>query len=169
METSKVACNGCGASLAITGSPQYVTCRFCRASLRIVRTDSAVFTELREQVEEIRDEVRALRRASELRDLDDAWESRARELMIEGKDGRRSRPTRGAAIAVAVLGVIGGTTFAAFASSHDTTTPLPFAGGVFALFALGIAAHVWTRAGRFDAEERRYLEERDALERGDRT
>lgn len=95
METSKVACNGCGASLAITGSPQYVTCRLCRASLRIVRTDSAVFTELREQVEEIRDEVRALRRASELRDLDDAWESRARELAAtapernEGRSGHR--------------------------------------------------------------------------------
>lgn len=104
METSKVACNGCG------------------ASLRIVRTESAVFTELRDEVKALGEEVSELRRESKLRTLDDEWEARSRELVIEGKEGRRSRPTRGAAVAVAALGVIGGATFAAVASSHGPGT-----------------------------------------------
>lgn len=164
METSKVACNGCGAALAISGSPQFVTCRFCGASLRIVRTESAVFTELREEVKEIRDEVRELRRESKLRALDDEWETRSRALMIEGKDGRRSRPTRGGAIAVAVLGAVGGTMFSGFAWSHEEGEAIGFFGVVFALFAIGIAAHVWRRAAQFEEAEQSYLEDRAELE-----
>lgn len=164
METSKVACNGCGASLAIGGSPQFVTCRFCGASLRIVRTDSAVFTELREEVQEIRDEVRALRRESKLRALDDEWEARSRALMVEGKNGRRSRPTRGGAIAVAVMGAVAGTMFSGFAWSHEEGEAIGFFGVVFGLFAVGIAVHLWKRADQFDREELAYLDERAELE-----
>jgi hypothetical protein len=75
-ELSALTCGGCGARLSVAGAPKFVDCRFCGASLRVNRTESAITTEVLERVEELGAEVADLRKSDRLQALDMEWEGR---------------------------------------------------------------------------------------------
>jgi hypothetical protein len=75
-ELAALTCGGCGARLSVAGTPTFVDCRFCGASLRVVRTESAITTEVRERVEELGAEVADLRKADQLQAVDAEWAER---------------------------------------------------------------------------------------------
>jgi hypothetical protein len=75
-ELSALTCGGCGARLSVTGAPKFVDCRFCGASLRVNRTESAITTEVLEGVGQLGAEVADLRKSDRLQALDTEWEGR---------------------------------------------------------------------------------------------
>lgn len=174
MELVRLACDGCGADLELPEDARFVTCRFCDARLEVRRTESAAFTRVREAVERVEQkteklsgEMRALRAENrmlslkdELHQLERDWDQQKADLMIRGKDGNLSEPTRFTAQ------VIGGVTVAAGAF---VALAMPAAHALLAGLAIGVmgvAVGVWqhSKAVRFERAQGRYFDRRAELE-----
>lgn len=170
LKTKKITCNHCGAALAIKGTPNYVDCRFCGTSLRIVRTASAIFTEVREEVKAIGAEVSGLRKESKLRALDERWHKEQMKLAIGNWPGPMSKyhPTKDAA---QLFGVLGGLCCVAFCILalyfRDSDKGL----SLFTALITGIltlVGVVWAnyRHNRYVIAENAYLARRQLIELG---
>ncbi len=168
MKTKKITCDHCGAGLAIEGTPNYVDCRFCGSSLRVVRTESAIYTEVRAEVKAIGAEVSGLRKESKLRALEERWHKQQMDLAIGNWPGPMSKhhPTKGAAKLFGLLG--GGSTLvfgimALYFRGADKgfsffTTIIT---GILTLIGIVWANH---RHDRYLVAERAYLARRKAIQ-----
>lgn len=117
--------------------------------------------DVNEQVEALRSEVADLRKATRLREADDAFAVRRDALVGRG----RVRPTHGIATA------IGLSTFLlagmAFALASTRGGAIEAVGGLSFLVIGGVGASmVWRNADAYDRAERERDERRDAIERG---
>lgn len=92
MKLISLSCNHCGAPLEVPEKAKFVTCGFCDARLQIAHTGSSYYTEVMEAVDDIREDVAALKRHAELERLDREWEQRRAELSVTDKHGRIHRP-----------------------------------------------------------------------------
>ncbi|OJY30486.1 MAG: hypothetical protein BGO98_27620 [Myxococcales bacterium 68-20] len=164
MELQKITCGGCGASLSLSGEPKFVDCRFCGASLRVVRNESAVFTEVQERVEALGDEVAELRKDADLRALEDRWAATQRELSGYDRRGRLMRPTRGFAVFIMAACLLCGIPgiVSAIITQRNVFAPLGFTFFVL-MFGVVRGGGTWRQATRYEEAERAYLEERRAL------
>ena len=153
MELQKITCGGCGASLSLSGEPKFVDCRFCGASLRVVRNESAVFTEVAE-----------LRKDADLRALEDRWAATQRELSGYDRRGRLMRPTRGFAVFIMAACLLCGIPgiVSAIITQRNVFAPLGFTFFVL-MFGVVRGGGTWRQATRYEEAERAYLEERRAL------
>lgn len=174
MQLVRLACDGCGADLELPGDARFVTCRFCDARLEVRHTDSAAFTRVRKAVErverkteklademqELRAENRVLRLEDELQQLEREWDEKKESMMIRGKDGSVSVPTRFSAQVIGFVTVVAGGIVA---------LAMPRAEGMLAglfIAGLGAAAGFFQhgKAVRFEEAQERYLDRRDRLE-----
>ena len=185
MELTSVTCNNCGGALQISDSARFVTCRYCNAQLEIKRNQSAIATEVLNRIDQstahMADDLSAIRRESELERLDREWSLRRENLLIRRKNGTSAAPaaTIGYIMIVSggVLGLVGFIMFSLFATVFAALIHGSGAPGIFSLipcvlplFVLGIIAintvigiGIIRAARNYQAEERRYLERRQAL------
>lgn len=93
MDFQPMTCGSCGAGLSVTGSPNFIDCRHCGASLRVVRSDSAIYTELHDRVGALEGGVDDLRKQSQLHELDMRWAAQRSQYHVDGEvlDGARLR------------------------------------------------------------------------------
>lgn len=174
LELVRLACDGCGADLELPGDARFVTCRFCEARLEVRRTDSAAFTRVREAVERVekkteqlssevgvlRAENRLLKLQDQLQQLEREWDQKKENLMIRGKDGSLSAPTRFSAQVIGFVTVVFGGIVA---------VAIPGAYGMLAAIfsaAIGVTAGVVMhgKAVRFEEAQGHYFDRRDRLE-----
>jgi hypothetical protein len=156
----------------IKGTPNFVDCRFCGTSLRIVRTESAIFTEVNEAVKAISAEVSDLRKESKLRALDERWQKKRETLLIgHGHGGRVGAPP--SKQMAQQMGWLGGITslfmfIIGIRFNHDRAAAMVgYATGLLiaTLTFIGVS-WILHRAKHFDKAKQAYLAERSALERG---
>jgi cbb3-type cytochrome oxidase subunit 3 len=156
----------------IKGTPNFVDCRFCGTSLRIVRTESAIFTEVHEAVKAISAEVSDLRKESKLRALDERWQKKRETLLIgHGHGGRVGAPP--SKQMAQQMGWLGGITslvmfIIGIRFNHDRVAAMMgYATGLLiaTITFIGVS-WILHRAKHFDKAEQAYLAERSALERG---
>jgi len=147
VELQKITCGGCGASLSLSGEPKFVDCRFCGASLRVVRN-----------------EVAELRKDADLRALEDRWAATQRELSGYDRRGRLMRPTRGFAVFIMAACLLCGIPgiVSAIITQRNVFAPLGFTFFVL-MFGVVRGGGTWRQATRYEEAERAYLEERRAL------
>lgn len=167
MELVKLSCNGCGADIELPDDARFVTCRYCDAKLEVKKTDGAIFTEVRQAIAKISDEVsslkaenRVLRLQNEIDDLDRQWQARSQGMMLEGKDGSRSPPTRGSALALGVGSVI---MLIAVLSIGGTGTMLLPGMAIVCVFAI-LAVFLHRRAVKYEAALAEHESQRQELE-----
>jgi len=148
-----------------------VDCRFCGTSLRIVRTDSAIFTEVHEAVKAIGAEVSGLRKESKLRALDERWQKKRETLLIgHGHGGRVGAPP--SKQMAQQMGWLGGITsivmfIIGIRFNYDPAAAMiGYATGlVLATLTLIGVSWILHRGKLYDVAERAYRAERAALER----
>jgi hypothetical protein len=167
MELVKLGCNGCGADIELSEDARFVTCRYCDAKLEVKKTDGAIFTEVREAIEKISDDVaalkaenRVLRLQNEIEELDREWETRAKAMMLQGKDGSFSPPTRTNAM---VLGAGSVVMFLVPLAMGVGTMILPGV-AVASIFAI-IAVFLYQKAIKYEAAVAEHQSQRAELER----
>jgi hypothetical protein len=162
MSTKKLTCDNCGAALVVSGQPNFVDCRYCEASLRVVRTESATFTEVREQLDALDEQVSDLRKAGKLRQLDAEWHAKRLEL-TGGAYGFKSGPSRAGGVAIAVIFLVGSIACFAFPNPREQSYQASF--GVFLLLVgFGTAGYIFRLADRYDRLEQEYLQRRASAE-----
>lgn len=174
VELVRLACDGCGADLELPDDARFVTCRFCEARLEVRRTDTAAFTRVREAVErvekktkrlsnevaELRAANRVLKLQDELQQLERDWDEEKKSLMIRGKDGTVSEPTRTSAQVIGFASVVGG----GFVAVAVPRAEFVLAGIAIAGLGLAGAYIQHGKAVRFEDAKCRYLDRRDQIE-----
>jgi LSD1 subclass zinc finger protein len=177
MELTPVTCNGCGAALQVPEGARFVTCRYCNASLEIKRTESTVYTETLQRIDqrtaEMAEDLGAIRQEHEIERLDREWALRRAGFMKHGKDGSTSEPTIVAGVMSIVIGGGFGLfwTVLAFAiTSRGVGIGAPGPVMIFPLFGvLFIAGAVVmglvtiSRAMRFKQEQQNYQRQREEM------
>jgi hypothetical protein len=170
VDITKVSCNGCGASLEITSAARFVTCRYCGASLEIKRTDSAVFTEVLDRIDQrtsdIAQDVSALRRHQELEDLDRQWELRRQSLLVHGKYGDY-QPSASRGTFTILAGVIGGLIWMTLTAAGRGAGAWPLLGLLFIGAGIGGGIRMLSKATQFEQERQHYQRRRDQIVQSD--
>ena len=157
MKILTLNCNACGAPLEVSAKAKYVTCRYCDAQLVVKQADSAAWTEA---VEEIRDEVRALRRRAELEDLDREWEREREKYLVQGKHGT-SEPSKVGSAAGGIFAAVFGVFWTIFAGA--IFPPMAIFGVIFIVVAIFQGVSGTQKATALEAARRRYEERRRKL------
>ena len=163
-----VVCDRCGAGLDVPPTANFAVCAHCGSRLRIKRSASAAWTELAATAGRIERAVNRLDRRAALADLDREWDRTRQSLMVRGKEGRESPPSRWGAAAFAAFAVAWAA-FAGFVVGHFPFPAMirvgfPLVGLVGGLAA---AANVFHKAAQWEAAEADYRRRRADLERGD--
>ena len=57
METLNLKCNNCGAGIQVPPKAKFLTCAFCKSSLTIKRTGSAIYTEVLGEIKDNTDQL----------------------------------------------------------------------------------------------------------------
>lgn len=169
MDLERLTCSSCGAALEIPPGVEYANCRHCGSSLRIRRTESAVFTELLQgmqaQVDQLAQNAERLQLQNDLLILDRDWERRAAELAIRGKYGHSHPPSQ---IGAAFVGIIG-TGFGVFWTTAVAQTDAPRLMVAFGMLFIAIAIVssivISVKSSRYQQLQRKYQEQRADLNR----
>ena len=166
VSSSAVVCDHCGAPLDVPPGTNFAVCAHCGSRLRIKRSASAAWTELADVAGRIEKTVDRLDRRAALADLDREWDRTRGELMVRGKHGRTSAPSKWGAVAFAAFAVA----WAASASFIMSDAPAPAVIRVgFPLVGLigGLAAavSVYRKSAKWEAAEADYRRRRAELER----
>ena len=182
METTQVSCNGCGAALQVPEGARFVTCRYCNASLEIKRTESAVYTETLQRIDqrtaEMAEDLNVIRHEHEVERLDREWAERSVGLMSRSKDGTSTPPSMvGSIIVMVIMGGFGliwtviafGITGAGRAMGAPAAVSVfPLFGVLFVILAIVLGLVGITKARRFQQEQQEYQRQRgEMLSRGD--
>ena len=153
-----LSCNHCGAQLDVPEKTNYVTCTFCGTKLKVERSGGAAYTEALEQLAE---DVGALKRQVEVDRLDREWQMRREELMVRSERGHVSVPTKGASIVGAVVVVVFGVFWTVFAST--IAGPFGLFGLVFIAFGLFATIGSLKKADAYEREHADYVARRRQL------
>jgi hypothetical protein len=180
MELTKVACNSCGAPLEVPDNANFVTCRYCKAQLQVKRTQSTVFTEVLNRIDQrtadMADDLDAIRRETAIERLDREWAMRRSSLVGRTKDGSEREPSATAGlIGACVAGGFGifwtimAITMMSEASSHGVGPPaiiqvgFPCFGVVFVIVAIAGGIKAMTSSSAYSQEFQQYQQRREAL------
>ena len=175
MELERLICHSCAAPLEVPPSARYVTCGHCSTQLQIRRTESAIYTELledlAEKTEELSERIDDLAANSELNAIDNQWQMEREKLMVRDKHGNRHVPTRGSStasgIAIAVFGCLWIVMALSITSSAPSVGPFamskvlfPAFGVLFIAFGIFNSASSFKKAEQYERAERRYKQQR---------
>ncbi|MGN6370584.1 MAG: hypothetical protein ACTHN5_20215 [Phycisphaerae bacterium] len=177
MQLATVSCNKCGAALQVPETARFVTCRYCGAQLEVKRTESTISTEVLDRIDQrtadMAEDLDAIRRATEVEQLDREWALKRDALLVRNKNGSTSRPSVTGGLIVIFVG--GGFclfwTIMAFAITAGAShAGAPGAIMLFPFFGIaGIAGAVFggikmmTASQDFDAAERQYQQRRQEI------
>jgi cation transport ATPase len=105
MEFITVTCNQCAAPLEVSKNSRFATCSFCQSRLEIHQSETAVFTEILDRLDQrsemIGDDVSIIRKQNELAQLDREWQAHRDSNAVSAK----STSTVGSCLPILVLGV----------------------------------------------------------------
>jgi predicted phage tail protein len=163
-----VNCNHCGATLQVDEKTRFVTCTYCHSRLAIQRSESAVFTEVLDKIEQntgqMAENLELIRLQNELEQIDREWMMSRENLMVQGRNGSRSVPSVAGGIFTIIFGVVAGGIWMTFAYTAVHAPPL-FC--MFGLVFMGAAVfggvNMVSKAGRLDVERRDYETRRQSL------
>lgn len=165
-ELRQVACQGCGASLDVGPTTQFVTCNYCNARLSVEVSASSTFTKVLDAIEKRTARLEEKLDAAEDRDaleaLDRNWKAERRRFLLRRKDGSKTEPSVSIGVAVIAVGLLGGAIFAQIAGGHGADEMALF-GLLFALGGVGIGVHTIVQAKRFETARMLYEGEREAI------
>jgi hypothetical protein len=174
MEAISVTCNHCGAPLEVGETARFVTCLYCKSQLEIKRTESAVYTEVLERIddrtEKIAEDVSAIRRAQEIENLDREWSMRRETFYTTNKRGERSLPSVAGSLVGAAITVPFGIFWTIMASNigghmGGPGAFFPLFGVLFVVVGIGMAISGVSKANQYRREEDDYNRRRDELTR----
>ncbi|MBI1902440.1 MAG: hypothetical protein HYS13_15165 [Planctomycetia bacterium] len=165
MRLESVCCNHCGAPLEVPADARFVTCRHCGSSLAIRRSESAVTTEvlqqMSEQMQEMSAEISRLRCQNELSELDRQWDRDKERYMIRQKDGSLREPSLAVATFIGVVGVLGGGAFAIIGLANFS--PIALFGLLFIGVGIVAALVQSAKARDYRHARERYAQRRAAI------
>jgi len=167
MSLQSLTCGHCGGPLDVPGETRFVVCAHCGSRLEVKRTDSAIYTEvlehLEQKTEQMAEDLHALRRQQELEQLDREWAMERSSLMTASQNGPPTAPSA----AAGVIGTVIAAGFGIFWTVQATRMRAP---GFFPLFGLlfiaiaifgGISTVV--KADQYRSREAGYLRRREEL------
>ena len=178
MDLTQVSCNGCGAALQIPANARFVTCRYCGANLEIKHTDSAVYTETLNRIDqrtaEMAEDLGAIRRAQEIERLDREWALERNGFMTRDKQGNLREPSATAGMLGAFIGGAFGLLWTIMACAITGSAPaqgpfiiakviFPLFGIVFTVGAIMTGVKSSGSAAQFREAEQRYQQRRADL------
>lgn len=180
LQTIAVNCNHCGATLQVDEKTRFVTCNYCHSRLAIQRSDSTVFTEVLEKIQEqtghMAENLELIKLQNELEQIDREWMmSREENLVVNSKNGSRSEPSAVGGIILILFGLAAGGAWIYFTSSvmHDPfgrpTFPapvsfiIPMFGFVFICATIFGGINMINKAGRLDEARRTHEMRRRSL------
>lgn len=165
MDLERIACGNCGANLDVPEGVQFVTCRHCGSSLKVARTETAVFTEvlqtLKEQSARIAENTDVLRLQNEIALLDQEWNRRSADLMIHGKEGRTSTPDKTSAVVGGVVITVFGLLWTVFAGVMFP--PMALFGLLFIGLGLWSSISAYGKAGQYELLQAEHDRKRQEL------
>ena len=135
---------------------------FCNTQLAVKHEGAAHWTEA---LEDVRDELAALKRKSEIAELDREWELERETFMVTGQNGVKSLPGKTSSGVGMVFVVVFGIFWTMFAGAMFP--PMALFGIVF--IAVGVIAGLngMNKASKYEAAQRRYRKRRRELGRLD--
>ena len=131
MKILTLDCQHCGAPLEVPAKIRALTCTYCGTRLQVQQEGAAAWTET---LEDLREDVRYLRRKADLADLDREWEAERERYLVKGKHGQTSAPSTGSGAASIVIALIFGGFWTTFAMGIAQGSPGPAA--LFPLFGI---------------------------------
>jgi len=154
-----VACHKCGAPLEVPDEARFVTCRHCGIQLEVKHNESATWTEqievIREQTEELVEQVAQLQYQNALEAIDRDWNRERDSLLITQKNGRRTEPS----VAGAIFGICGAVVIGLIVAINVQ----PGFGGL--MVVVGIVAGMFSlaKANQFETAKRRHQQRKSNL------
>jgi hypothetical protein len=166
-QAAGVVCNHCGAALDVAPETRFATCSYCGRKLQIHRSDSAVYTEVIESIDQrtqqIASDVSAIRRHSELEALDRQWMAQREQYLVSSRHGARSEPSAAGSLIGAILAGVFGIFWIGATTAAGAPGFFPVFGVIFVLAAAAMAVNGIVRASRYRTAEAEYLQQRQAL------
>ena len=167
MDLERLTCSSCGAALQVPEGVDLVNCRHCGSSLKIRRTDSVVFTEMlqsvKEQADRLEQTTEQLQVQYEMDQLDRDWERESAQLMVRGKYGHTSRPSKFGAVLIGSMGTAFGIFWTGQVASHSGPKPLVAFGMIFVLLAIGSSISMFVKAIQYERQQEYYESRRREL------
>ncbi|MDP6442548.1 MAG: hypothetical protein QGG36_29880 [Pirellulaceae bacterium] len=155
-------CNECGAPIEIPHKVKFLTCAFCNAKLQVHHTETAVYSEvlerLEDKTEQIADELARLKVSTDVERLDSRWRDDRHRHMMRDKRGNYHVPSRPLAVVMTI--VICGI---ALVMLFNAPGQMAMFGIVFVAIAIGNCIRVFLKAEDFDRAKRRYRRDRRSL------
>lgn len=107
MKLVSVDCNHCGAPLEVGETTRFVTCGYCSKRLAVQRTDSAIYTEvldeIRQTTNQLADDMEVIKMQNQIEQLDREWAMEREGYMVRNKHGVKEPPVTGIGAVIAVL------------------------------------------------------------------
>ena len=171
-ELISLTCNNCGAPIEAPKSSKFLTCGHCGSRLAIKSSSSAIYTEVLDVIEEIKEQnqdisenLEAIRLQNDLERLDRDWQRDYDRFARRDKRGRQTEPN---AIGATITGIVV-TVFAVFwmgtATSMGAPAIFPLFGMLFIGFGIFTIIGGNIQAKKYSKAKRHYQRERQNLER----
>jgi hypothetical protein len=139
MKIISLNCNHCGAPLDVSVKAKYVTCGFCESKLAIQHSGNVWSTEVLEELQKttqtLVSDVAALKRNSEIEQLDRDWERKKENYLVRGKNGSTSLPNAAAAVFGSFVAMI----FGVFWTIATASSGAPAFFSMFGVLFIGVA------------------------------
>lgn len=165
MDVITVDCNHCGAPLEVSEKTRFVTCRYCQNRLAIKHSDTSVYTEVLEEIQEttekLSQDMDVLKLQNQLEQLDREWLLERERHMVTGKHGNRAVPTKmGSVIGLFVVVIFGILVLGEFSRMPGSIGLFPV---LVLLLIVGGFVHSMFKANSHDEAEKRYQTHRRQL------
>jgi LSD1 subclass zinc finger protein len=166
---TSVTCNHCGAPLEAPSGARYVTCAHCGSRLEIHRTDSSVYTEVLEVLDqrtrEMAEDLDAIRRQNELEQLDREWSMRREGFLVHSKNGGTNVPSVAGGVIGCIVAVVFGIFWISITASTGAPGFFPLFGVLFIVVGLFAGISSMTKASGYQQAEQEYQQRRAELMR----
>ena len=171
MQLESLTCNNCGASLKVPHAANFVTCASCGSQLAVKRTESVAYTEvltrLDKRTAQMETELRRLKMANDLNQIDDDWQSEREQYLIRDKNGSTSEPTvEGAMLQgglIAGIGGLGTCVVAGMSGASDMGSITLLLVVVFGGLGLATGGYIWWKARNYKQAYSDYMSRREAV------
>ena len=174
-ELISLSCNHCGAPLEAPKTSKFLTCGHCGSRLAIKSSTSAVYTEVLDMVQDIKqrndeiaDDLEEIRIQNELERLDRNWQRDFNRFASTDKYGNKQAPSAIGSVIAGVVMIVFAIFWMGIASdgvAHGAPAVFPLFGLIF--IGAGICAIIFgsKNGKKYEKAKTRYERERASLER----
>lgn len=165
MTVENVACNQCGAPLAVPDAAKFVTCKHCGANLAIRRNESVTYTEqiakIARSTSNLAHEVARLKYESELARIERAWQKEREQHIVKSQYGEHE-PNEFSAIMLWVLVCGGGLMLGAVSVGAGVPAGLLF-GVLIAAAGVALGHREYSKFKKYEAAQHAYAVRRGTV------